>query len=35
MAIAIIRKAFKDFDIRLSTINTLLWIDKFALKAFN
>lgn len=32
---AINRKTFKDLNIRLDTINTLLKLDKFALKAFN
>lgn len=32
---AIIRKAFKDFDIKSGTTNTLLGLDKLALNAFD
>ena len=35
IAIAIIRKAFKNLNIRLDTINILFELDKFILKAFN
>lgn len=35
MAVAIIRKTFKDLEIRSTIINDLLKLDKFALKTFN
>lgn len=35
MAAVIVKKAFKDFDIKSSTTNALLRLDKFTLKAFN
>ena len=35
MTVIIVRKTFKDFDIKLSTTNILLRLDKFILKIFN
>lgn len=35
MTIIIVKKAFKDFVIKLDIINILLKLDKFALKLFN